>query len=276
MRTNNTPLTLDQVRTFAPSVFAATPYSGMSARYSQIGTSDVLQSLMASGFVPFAASESIARLEDKRGYTKHMIRLRQQDVALTVGDVFPEVVLVNSHDGSSSYKLMGGLFRLVCSNGLIVADSLLASQRIRHTGNVIDEVTHGAISIVREMPRTIDAVARWKSIQLSRPEAAIMAEAAHIVRFADSEGKVSTPITPAQLLTPKRYDDNRSDLWSTFNRVQENTVRGGLSAREAAPNAWTRGRRVTTREVKGIDQDVKLNRALWTIAERMAELKGTA
>lgn len=205
-----------------------------------------------------------------------MIRLRQTAAMMNVGDTLPEVVLVNSHDGSSSYKLMGGLFRLVCANGLIVADSLLSSQTIRHTGNVIDEVTHGAITIVQEMPKTIDAVERWRRIQLSQPERQIMAEAAHLVRFADAEGKVTTPIKPEQLLTPRRYEDNAKDLWTTMNTVQENVIRGGLSAREASPNRFRRGRRVTSREVTGIDQDVKLNRALWVIAEKMAELKGGA
>jgi len=107
---------------------------------------------------------------------------------------------------------------------------------------------------------------------------AAFAEAAHTVRFADSEGKVSTPITAAQLLQPRRTEDTGTDLWKTFNRVQENTIKGGLTARaqDTFDNRGRRqrGRMVSTRQVKGIDQDVKLNRALWQLAERMAELKG--
>jgi hypothetical protein len=267
------PLTLDHVREAAPSAFATAPYAGMSARYAQISTADVLQALMREGFQPFAAKQSVVRIDDKQAFAKHMIRLRQVSSAVAVNDVFPEVVLVNSHDGSSAYKLMGGLFRLVCSNGLIVADSLLAAQKIRHTGNVIDQVVQGTITIVKEMPRTIDAVARWKQIQLNREEQMVMAEAAHYLRFADAEGTVNTPIRPEQLLAVRRREDSASDLWSTFNHVQENVIRGGLRARDWS-NAERRGRRVTTREVKGIDQDVKLNRALWTITEKMAQLKG--
>jgi len=76
-----------------------------------------------------------------------------------------------------------------------------------------------------------------------------------------------------QLLAPRRSEDNGNDLWRTFNRIQENALRGGMKARNATDEMGRRGRRVSTREVKGIDQDVKLNRALWQLAERMAELK---
>ena len=76
------------------------------------------------------------------------------------------------------------------------------------------------------------------------------------------------PITEAQVLMPRRVDDRGSDLWSTFNRIQENLVKGGLNGRN------TRGRRQSTRPVQGIDQNVRLNRALWMLAEEMRKLKG--
>lgn len=118
------------------------------------------------------------------------------------------------------------------------------------------------------MPVAIDAIARWKEIQLSAPEQSVLAESAHILRFADSDGKVETPIQPSQLLRPRRYDDNKADLWSTFNRVQENVIKGGLSAYKPGTT-----QRTSTRAVKGIDQDVRLNRALWMLSERMAEIR---
>lgn len=270
IRSARQPLTLDQIRQVAPSAFAAEAFTGMSSRYSYIPTSAVIEGMMSNGFQPFAASQSRTRIEGKSEHTKHMIRFRAQDFAtgLQVGQTFPEIVLINSHDGTSAYKLMAGLFRLVCSNGMIIADSLIASQNIRHTGNVIAEVATGSVEIVEHMPKVIDAVARWQELQLSQAEQAIFAEAAHTVRFADSDGHVETPIQPRQLLTPRRYDDKASDLWSVFNRVQENVIKGGLRAYK--PGATVR---TATRAVKGIDQDVKLNRALWTLGERMAELR---
>lgn len=265
----NTPLTMDEIRRAAPSAFATEAYHDRSERYAYIPTSAVIEGMISNGFLPFQASQSRTRIDDKKEHTKHMIRFRAPNANLVVGDSFPELVLVNSHDGSSAYKLMAGIFRLVCSNGLVVADSMVGSLNIRHTGKVIEEVAHGSITLVEHMPKCIDAIQCWKDIQMNAGELAIFAESAHSVRFADSDGKINTPIRADQLLRPRRYDDKANDLWSTFNRVQENVIKGGLSAR--TPGA---ARRTGMREVKGIDQNVNLNRALWSLAERMAELKG--
>lgn len=263
------PMTLDAIRQAAPSAFAEHPFEGMSNRYTYIPTSAVIEHMLTRGFQVFKATQSLARIEGKKEFTKHMIRFRQSDTALAVGDVFPEVVLVNSHDGTSAYKLMGGLFRLACSNGLIVAESMIDSVRVKHTGNVIEEVSHGSISLVDKMPVCIDAIARWKEMQISQGEQAIMAEAAHAIRFADTDGKIDTPIQPAQLLRARRSADNANDLFTVFNRIQENVIQGKVSARAGQAQGF---RMTTTRKVKGIDQDVKLNRALWTLTEKMAEL----
>jgi len=264
----NQPLTLEEIHRAAPSAFAAEPYGAMSSRYSYIPTSTIIEGMRQAGFAPFAASQSATKIDGKRGHTKHMIRFRSQSSAVALGDTFPEIVLINAHDGSSAYKLMAGLFRLVCANGLVVADSMMESIHVKHTGNVLEQVATGSMELVARMPEVIDAVARWKAIQLSSAEQTAFAEAAHVLRFADAEGSVTTPITPGQLLTPRRVDDSRSDLWSTFNRVQENVLRGGLRNYRRS-----NVRRVTTRAVTGIDQDVRLNRALWTLTSRMADLK---
>jgi len=269
IRNARAPLTLEQIRTAAPSAFAAQPFEGMSHRYAYIPTSEVIRGMMQAGFQPFAASQSRTSIAEKRAFTKHMVRFRApMDMSIAkVGDVFPEVVLVNSHDGSSAYKLMAGLYRLVCTNGLIVADSMIESVSIKHTGNVIEAVATGSIQLVEKMPVCVDAIARWRDIQLSAHEQTAYAQAAHVLRFADADGTLDTPIQPAQLLRPRRVEDNKADLWSTFNRVQENVIRGGLRAYRSGAT-----RRTTSREVKGINEDVRLNRALWTLTETLAGL----
>lgn len=130
----------------------------------------------------------------------------------------------------------------------------------------------------------------WTALQLTAGEQGAFADAARELRFADAEGSIKTPITAAQLLAPRRTEDAngqvrwrgdttvgpKPDLWHTLNVVQENVIKGGLHGVQFGTDEHT-GRRtrrnVTTREVKGIDQDVKLNRALWMLAERMEELK---
>uniref|UniRef100_UPI003BEF282E DUF932 domain-containing protein n=1 Tax=Burkholderia arboris TaxID=488730 RepID=UPI003BEF282E len=75
------------------------------------------------------------------------------------------------------------------------------------------------------------------------------------------------PITETQVNRARRVEDQGSDLWRTFNRIQESMTRGGL------PGRTKTGKRMTTRPVAGIDQTVGLNRALWVLAEAMSKMK---
>lgn len=285
---NIQPLTLDQLRNMAPSAFATSAHESRSARYAYIPTSDVIAGLMRQGFRPFSATQSRSRIQGKTEFTKHLIRFRHPDSMTAiqkVGDSVPEVVLVNSHDGTSAYKLSAGLYRLVCSNGLMVADGTVQSLSIFHTGDIVDRVIEGSFEIVKNSENALERADEWNQLQLTAGEQNAFADAARELRFADAEGVITSPITAAQLLKPRRNDDadlrtNRApkpDLWHTLNVVQENVIKGGLRGLQQTvdPETGRKGaRRVTTREVKGIDQDVKLNRALWMLAERMAELKG--
>lgn len=274
--TSSAPLTIDQIAQFAPSALAVAPHESRSARYSYIPTINIIEGMVKSGFQPFKATQSVSRIEGKENFTKHMIRFRRADLTFNVGETVPEIVLINSHDGTSAYKLMGGLFRKVCSNGMVVAESTIGSISIPHMGNVLDKVIEGSYRIVGDSDRVLEGVRQWSNLQLTSGERDAFAHSAHTLRFADSDGNVATPIQPAQMLSPRRSADTAHDLWSVFNRVQENVIRGGLTAR--VPSRYENGdfipsRRVSTREVKGIDQDVRLNRALWQLAEKMAELK---
>jgi hypothetical protein len=288
------PLTLDELRHYAPSAFATSAHESRSDRYTYIPTSDVIDGLMREGFQPFKATQSRCRIPGKTEFTKHMIRFRHPDsfnAIQKVGDSVPEVVLVNSHDGTSAYKLSAGLFRLVCSNGLMVSDSTVQMLSIMHKGNIVDQVIEGSFEIVGQSEKALARADGWNQLQLTAGEQNAFADAARELRFADAEGDIKTPITAAQLLRPRRLEDAPAptdwrmppaplpDLWHTLNVVQENVMRGGLHGMQQTIDERTgrkTARRVTTREVRGIDQDVKLNRALWMLAERMAELKGVA
>jgi hypothetical protein len=267
------PLTIDEIARRAPSALATRPYAAMSAKYAHIPTLGIIEAMIAAGFQPFSATQSRTRIAGKGDFTKHMLRFRHSDIGpLVVGDVIPEVVLVNSHDGTSAYKLIAGLYRLICSNGMMVSDAEIDSINVRHTGNVVQDVLDGSHRLIADTQRSIGTVRNWTQLQLTDGEQRVFAESAHVMRFADSEGKVTTPITPDQLLTPRRREDVGNDLWRTLNRVQENVISGGLSAvqRDASGRPV---RRVSTRRINGIDQDVRLNKALWELARKMAELK---
>lgn len=263
------PMTDAQLREVAPSVFATEPYHAVSDRYGYVPTVDVIRGMRSAGFEPFAAKQSRTKLVEKREHTKHQVRFRVPGTAsmVDVGGVYPEIVMTNSHDGTSAYKLMAGMFRLVCSNGLVVSDSQMESISIRHGRNVVTEVAERSLLLAERVPETLETVKKWQTIELTQNEQGIYAEAAHAIRFADADGQIDTPIRPGQLLRPRRYSDTNANLWDTFNRVQENVIKGGLQAYK--PGA----KRVTsTRAVTGISEDARLNRALWMLTQRMAEL----
>lgn len=170
-------------------------------------------------------------------------------------------MLVNSHDGTSAYKFLAGIFRLVCSNGMIVQSSDHGSISVRHSGgsDFRERVIDATFQIMDDAPRTLAKIDAWKQIELTSPQRDAFATAA-------LELRENRAITPAQLLTPRRAEDRRTDLWTTASVVQEHVLRGGDRGRAAT------GRRTTTRPVKSVGEDVRLNRALWTLAERLGQL----
>lgn len=189
-----------------------------------------------------------------------MIRLRH--ASRIMDKEANEIILLNSHDGTSSYQMIPGVFRFVCANGLVVGESM-GDQKVRHSGShdVVDDVIEGAYEVLRQFER-VDGQRDAMRSQILRPyEQMALAEAALTYRYDETKGPA--PITAAQLLTTHRIEDRSDDLWTTFNRVQENVIKGGLRGKNMA------NRRTTTRAVNGIDQDVKLNRALWVLAEAL-------
>lgn len=264
-------LTDDELRARVPSIFATEAHESRSERFAPIPTIDVLTGLRAEGFDPFMAQQARTRIEGKAEFTKHMLRLRHRSLTNTEGEAF-EIVLVNANDGTSSYQMIPGFFRFVCANGLMVGDTF-GEVKVRHSGNAIGEVIEGAYRVLEDAPEVADQVQRFRAITLQDEERTVLAEAAHMLRFPDAhkEDSKQAPVTADALLTPRRHDDRATDLWTAFNVVQENTIKGGLRGR--VRNANGTSRRQTTREVAGIDQNKALNCALWTLTERMAELK---
>lgn len=258
-----TPLSDDQIRQVAPSIFADGKHASRSERYTYIPTSDVLSGLRKEGFQPFMVAQTRVRDEGKRDHTKHMLRLRHADQIN--GTEANEIILLNSHDGTSSYQMLAGQFRFVCCNGMVCGDTA-SDIRVPHKGNVVERVIAGAFEVLDGFTRVVEEREGMKSLTLHEAEQAAFARAALELKYeTDTQ---PAPITERQLLETRRFADRGNDLWTTFNRVQENLTRGGLPARTAT------GRSTTTRPVVGIDQNVKLNRALWVLAEEMRKIRG--
>ncbi|MBT2336663.1 DUF945 domain-containing protein [Variovorax paradoxus] len=256
------PLSDDQISTVAPSIFADAPHESRSQRYAYIPTAAVLTELRQEGFQPFMVAQTRVRHDDRRDFTKHMIRLRHAN-QINAREA-NEIILLNSHDGTSSYQLLAGMFRFVCQNGLVCGDPV-ADVRVPHKGDVAGHVIEGAYEVLSGFDRAQQSRESMQAVTLDAGESEVFARAALSLKYDDPDKPA--PITEAQILMPRRTDDDRRDLWSVFNRTQENLIKGGLRARAA------NGRRQSTRPVQGIDQNVRLNRALWLLADGMRQLK---
>ena len=260
------PLAEDEMRSAAPSIFAPGKHQSRSDRYAYIPTIKVLRGLRKEGFEPFMVAQSKSRIAGKTEYTKHMIRMRHAAL-LSSRPEANEIILINSHDGASSYQMLAGVFRFICCNGL-VCGSVSNDIRIPHKGNVQDEVIEGAFRVLDDFEAVDASTDGMKCLTLNDAEERAFATAALALRYGErTDGQPPAPITAEQLVEARRPEDLGHSLWTTFQRVQENAMRGGQ------PGRSTQGRRIRTREVASIDRGVSLNRALWVLAEEMRKLK---
>lgn len=253
-------LTDDQIRRQAPSVFAPAADLKMSDRYAYIPTSVILDGLRAEGFEPTVANQSMVRSQNK-DFAFHMLRFRHKDSMnlAKVGDEIPELVLTNSHDGSSAYSLTAGFFRLICLNGMVVGNPRNEIS-VKHAGNIIDNVIEGSFRVIEETKALMPKVELWKSIRLDADERELFSAAALQIRYPEV-----APISATALLNVRRPADRSNDLWTQFNVVQENIIRGGIRG------IGNTSRRMTTRKISSIKEDLKINKALWNLTSGMAE-----
>ena len=264
---NSQGLTADDIRTHCPSVYATEPHESRSAKYGYVPTSEVIAGLREIGMVPTVAMQSRSRIEGKTAYTKHLLRFRREcDLGYNKPDV-SEVVVENSHDGTTGYHLMQGVFRLICSNGMILWDEQ-KEVRIRHQGNIVQRVVDSTLELVQESEETMDTVEQMKQVTLSRPEQLLLAKESMYARFDEdllNQGLIV--YQPEDFLRRRRtFGDEGEDLWTIGNVIQENLIRGKVTH-------YVGREKKSTRPVTGIDQSVKINQMLWRLQEGMLRIK---
>jgi len=248
-------LSPEALRARVPAVFAPGAHERTSSSYTFISSERVLSALNGAGFQPVEARQA-ARARSPL-HARHLIRLRRRCESIQLRDSIPEILFLNSHDGTSSYQLRVGLFRVACTNGLVVSMGVFPVWRIAHRGDVLQDVVCAALRISERFEQLACAVERMERTTLDTSQRFELAAQALALRFpTDPPGAME----PSQLLVPRRAQDVGNDLWRTFNVVQENVLRGGL-VRRSASNRVTR-----TRGIRAIREDVRLNSALWEMA----------
>lgn len=260
--TAENPILLNELMRMAPSAFTTEKGESRGDNYGHINTAQCVDVLTDHGWVPVKATEGSSRDENNQGYMKHMIRFQNSVYNRAIaGDSNPEIVLVNSHNGKSSLQMKLGVFRLICSNGLVVGDTW-GDVRIPHIKLTQEEVHSGLLQIAGSVPKIAEVSQGMKELELSPQQQQEFGALALEAKYPTEKNDGFKPLTPEQVVRSRRRDDNGSDLWTTFNVAQENLVRGGIRGLNK------KGRVARVREVKGIDSNIKLNQMLWELAEK--------
>ncbi len=260
------PLSNEQIRISAPSVYNEAPIQGVSSRYAFVPTHSVLNTFKEAGYYPIMASESKVRDINNQGYQKHIIQFRNIDNLLrpTLNDEYADIVLTNSHNRTSSFIVDLAFFRIVCSNMLVVPSQTFSHHSIIHSGFNLSKVYDAINEVTSYIPKMKTEIEKFKSIQLSSLEQHSLAKAAIDIRFDKDIHSVDSN----EFLQVNRLEDEDPSLWTIFNRVQEAMVRGGVKGKNKQTN-----KSFTSKAITAIDTNLKLNKELFSTVQMIADLK---
>lgn len=261
------PMTPEQILQIAPAAMASGPKPGLSSRYAFLSTTEAVRIHAEMGWFPVSARQTQVRKKENRGFTRHQIAFRRlaDRPVHELGDLVPEVRLVNDHSGQGSYRMHAGLMRMVCLNGMVVPASTVGTLRVRHTLREARELAGVLATVTAGLPRLLELAFRWQGIRLDPAREIALAAAGLRLRYGEREGR--WPVVPEALsLATRRSADEGNDLWTVFNRIQENLIRGGAIVPGKVDN---RGRRRRILPVRGIREEIRINQGLWAAAETM-------
>ena len=257
-------LSNEQIREVAPTVFAEKPADNVSKHYTHIPTAQVLEDMKKLGWGVVDAQQVKARKNSTKGFQKHLVTFRNPDVVINGEDgdtVFPQVLLTNSHDGKNAFTFTAGLFRLVCSNGLVIATETFSDVKMRHMGYTFEDLQVQIKNMVEQLPLTVESMNKMKSVKLDVKQMKALAEKSLTTRFTEEQLKVAK-INLDEIINPVRDEDKGNDLWSVFNVIQEKIITGDFSYLSGAKSR-------KAREVKNFKQDMDINKKLFAFASEL-------
>ena len=257
-------LTMSDIKTICPAVSTPSPSPelrkklGITDRYVHVPTTQVIEDIQKLGWNPIEACQVNAR--KRKGYQRHMIKFVNPDFIVEGRDEYPELLLSNSHDGTTSFTLDVGIFRLVCSNGMVIKTQDFGSMKVRHYGYDFEAIKSAVTELMQSIPGYLKQVEEMKQQKLEKDQMLDFARKAAMLRFAKTnEESIEKIVDLSDFLESTRKEDEGDGLWEVFNRIQEKVVNGkfqyafGKKERKARP-------------VKGFKQQVKLNQDLWELA----------
>ena len=260
---------MEELEQMAPAVFATEPASGVTGRYSFISTNEIVEKILGLGWELHSAKQN-----GPNPFSRHHVRFVNPKLGfmdLEKDKVKPQIILDNSHNRGSSAQIHMGLFRLVCTNGLVIAmPGMYNAVKFRHMG-VDKEELRRLLEVAGEQYKKIgDHIADMQEVKMTldkQEEFAIKAVARREPHmFIKEDGtidfkKVTASTNPKEIITPIRGEDKLDDLWTVFNIIQERMIKGGYNRITGS------GRNSTTRGITNATRSVEFNKELWGIAE---------
>ncbi|MDD2291901.1 MAG: DUF932 domain-containing protein [Arcobacter sp.] len=263
MSKNIKPLTNEQLKVKAPTLFTSEPHFEVSDKYHFIPTIDVIEEIRFHNWYPVSVAVANVRDEEKEGFQQHCVRFRHFEDLLNPKDNAVELLLFNSHDRSKAFSISAGIFRFVCANGLVISDSVFEAYKIKHLGERDNDVANAVANITSIKPKLMKKIEKLESITLNQSEKESFAKSSIPLRFEEH-----LEINHNDLLIPHRFEDSKNDLYTVLNVIQENLLRGNISG----INKETK-RKFTSKEITSISKDTDVNKGLWEIAEKIALIK---
>ena len=265
----------DEIRVVCPVAFKETMSSkeirnlGLSKHYSFVPTSNVINDLRSMGWEVVDAKQVKARKKSTRGYQKHMVTFEHPDYKVNGAEEYPQLLLTNSHDGGNAFTLSAGIFRLVCSNGLVIKTEDYGSARLVHKGYSFEAVQKLVNTFVETIDETLTRITAMKEVELDKAQQIEFAKKAALLRFTAksyNEDNIGDIVDLDDLLNVERKEDAGNGLWEVFNRVQESLVNGkynyAMNGKVNAADAKTR----KARPIKNFKQSIDVNKKLSELA----------
>lgn len=269
----------EELKNICPSAFKTVPTNpNVSDRYVHANTEMVVDDLAKLGWYPVQAKQCRAKRNSSGIRSFHMIAFQNPDIKVVnknsdgteTVDSFPRLILTNSHDGFNSFKFMVGLFRLVCSNGLVVSTENFVNTSIKHINYTFEALREIVIESLENVPTIIMTMNKMKNRQLTEDEQKELAY--EVVKIRKNLGDnvdnnrigVDEPML-WDILTPLRPDDCGTDLWTIFNVCQEKMMKGGYYS------STKTNRKMKQRSITSIKKNLEFNQRLWKKAESILE-----
>lgn len=255
-------LSREELTKLAPQVFNHVVSENLTSKYVHIPTDTIVDDMEALGWLPYDV-KTVKTRKKTSATAKHLIQFFNPEIVINneegKADMYPSLLLINSHDGSTAVRFEMGVFRFVCENGLVIKSQDFGGFKMRHMGYSFDDLRQHISTLVETLPTVVANLNKFSQVEMTPEQQYEFALKAVEARFGEEKQLSSDEVN--NLLLAERKEDVGNDVWRVLNRVQEKLTSGGFGYMNA------RGKVRKARAIKNFTQDIDMNTKLWALAE---------